>query len=245
MNRRQRGGERQGQQSSAQNNKRANRHSRRAKPRNPDKDPERQRNKPKFRRKRTYRQVPVKEPKQFDPSAKNHDPSQQNGAERLETNFRGGSQFSSGCGVSSKQNFPNERQKARLSRNEEMGRDLFLTPEKEGASRHPEKPSFLLLKNLDPLTSESEIRRALSSLHRLKDFPIYRNCGNVYVKFPLLSDILKIIERNKLKPIFPGQASLKVCLVNKLPLDLNQKSKIGNILEDYLRLKWKFSNRFF
>ena len=227
MNRRQRGGERQGQQSTTQNSNRANRHSRKDKPHNPDKDRERQRNKPKFRRKKTYRQVPAKETKNFDQNTNFPNADKQHRAEQPETNVRRGSQFSSGFGVKSRQDLQDQRPKAKVRRNEEMGRDLFLTPEKEGVSRNPEKPSFLLLKNLDPLTSESEIRRALSSLHRLKDFPIYRNCGNVYVKFPLLSDILKIIERNKLKPIFPAQTNLKVCLVNKLPLDLNQKSKIG------------------
>lgn len=228
MNRRQRGGERNTNPPKASNRTRNQRAQQNSKQRNPDKDRERPRNKNKFRRKKTYRQVSHKSKvKEVYEKSDLRVSGFQNADSAYLSNQNGSESKGS-------QNYIDKNLGSNLSdrrlanwRNLDSVGGMYHTPEKTGSLQKTQRPNFLLIKNLESGVSEKQIRKALSVCYDVQNYPIFRNCGNVYIKFPEINSILKVIERNKQKPIFPLYANVKICLVNKLPLDLNRKSKIG------------------
>lgn len=52
------------------------------------------------------------------------------------------------------------------------------------------------------------------------------NSSSVYLKFASLEEIKNIMKQHLVAPFCIGKKKLNLCLVNKLPLDLNQKSRI-------------------
>jgi hypothetical protein len=48
----------------------------------------------------------------------------------------------------------------------------------------------------------------------------------VYLKFSSLEEIKNIMKQHLVAPFYIGNKKLNLCLVNKLPLDLNKKSRI-------------------
>ena len=52
------------------------------------------------------------------------------------------------------------------------------------------------------------------------------NSSSVYLKFSSLEEIKKIMKQHLVAPFYIGSKKLNLCLVNKLPLDLNGKSRI-------------------
>ena len=52
------------------------------------------------------------------------------------------------------------------------------------------------------------------------------NSSSVYLKFGSLEEIKSIMKQHLVAPFCIGKKKLNLCLVNKLPLDLNQKSRI-------------------
>ena len=114
----------------------------------------------------------------------------------------------------------------------------FYTPEKMEPvsgnkfekSHSDESHFFLLIKNLGSNIDESEIKNLLESKFGKFQNKIVKNSNNVYIKFGWLEQIQEIIKINEQNPLMYGSKKAKMCLVNKLPLDLNQKSKIGKYL---------------
>ena len=86
--------------------------------------------------------------------------------------------------------------------------------------------AYLLIKNLPPQVDEQVIRELIPEAKESNDIIILENTSNVYIKFSKTDQVKRIIEAHEISPVEFNGKNLKVCLVTKLPLDLNQKSRI-------------------
>ena len=106
----------------------------------------------------------------------------------------------------------------------------FRTPEKvdQKAKGNTEEinPTFLLMKNLGPNVDESTVRELIGDQIVINSLKIVKNSNNVYLKFEDPREIHRLIKDHEKNPLVFRNKKVKMCLVNKLPLDLNQKSKI-------------------
>ena len=88
------------------------------------------------------------------------------------------------------------------------------------------KHHYILIRNIPSKTEDSEIKvtfKAFSSLQNI--FKVF-NSSSVYLKFKSLDEIKTIMKQHIIAPFYLKHRKLNMCLVNKLPLDLNKKSKI-------------------
>lgn len=93
-------------------------------------------------------------------------------------------------------------------------------------STDPATHSFLLIKNFSPDTSENRVRDMFASFRSLKDVIIIKNSNNIYVTFDNANEVQRILELSEREGFEDAGRQLKMCLVSKLPLDLNDKSSI-------------------
>jgi len=101
------------------------------------------------------------------------------------------------------------------------------TPKKnEHSSAEKTGHAYLLIKNLPSQIDEQVIRELIPEAKDSNDIIILENTSNVYIKFPQVDQVKRIVEAHESTPVEFNGKPLKVCLVTKLPLDLNQKSRI-------------------
>ena len=130
----------------------------------------------------------------------------------------------------------NSPRRSPLSRNSPASSPFILntpqTADSEASKYAPVKPpkerlhNFLLVKNLPPNVSVQTVRQLFPNAQTLCDVQITPNTSNIYVKFADIKEIKEIVEDNEHSPLELDGKRLKMCLVSKLPLDLNEKSKI-------------------
>ena len=109
--------------------------------------------------------------------------------------------------------------------------DAFWTPQKNGNRSQSEsnlekEHFFLLIKNLGVDIQTTTVKQLLGNKFGLENLAIVKNSNNVYLKFESPGEIERVIRLNDQSPLMHKGKRAKMCLVNKLPLDLNQKSKI-------------------
>jgi hypothetical protein len=112
---------------------------------------------------------------------------------------------------------------------EHSGLKSFKTPEKgeqKNRDQSEETPTFLLIKNLGSGVSEENVRELVGKHVSISSLKIVKNSNNVYLKCEQLQQIHRLIKEHEKHPLMFRNKKVKMCLVNKLPLDLNQKSKI-------------------
>ena len=86
--------------------------------------------------------------------------------------------------------------------------------------------NYLLIKNLPMDINEETIRDFFKDYQTIEEVIIVKNSNNIYLKFGEMAEIKQILEKSEIQPYeYEGQR-LKMCFVNKLPLDLNEKSRI-------------------
>lgn len=83
-----------------------------------------------------------------------------------------------------------------------------------------------MIRNLNSKINDSSIRTIFRDFRSLKEIIRIFNSNNVYLKFGSLEDLKSVMKRNLVAPFVCRKKRLNMCLVNKLPLDLNKKSKI-------------------
>lgn len=103
----------------------------------------------------------------------------------------------------------------------ESSKDFKWADLKPKSSKH----HYLLIKNFKKKYT-SEALEAEFSLHPgFEKVVMIPGSKNAYIKFEEIENIKRIIEENELVCSRTGQ-KIKMCMVNKLPLDLNEKSRI-------------------
>lgn len=85
---------------------------------------------------------------------------------------------------------------------------------------------FLLVKNLPTNFSEKDILSVFIDVKSITEVFTKPNSNNVYLKMTDLEELESIVNQNNIDPITIDSVKLKMCLVSKLPLDLNKKSRI-------------------
>lgn len=103
---------------------------------------------------------------------------------------------------------------------------LQAPPHPSYPSGRPARPKFLLLKNLPQLFSESEIKAILIDTVTLERVHLCPTSKNVYVKFGDVREMRSIVAENEQRPLTVNNSQIKMSIVNKIPLDLNQGSRI-------------------
>jgi len=105
----------------------------------------------------------------------------------------------------------------------------------------PELPRFLLVKNLPQHVSEAEVRGLFSKLPSISEIIILKNSTNVYLRLADLDEANAFVIRKGNLPIHFKGKKLEVCLVSKLPLDLNETSAIvlGTIYKETVEINVK------
>lgn len=88
------------------------------------------------------------------------------------------------------------------------------------------KHHYILIRNLHPKTNEQKVKNIFKEFSSLQNVIKVSNSSSVYLKFSSLKEIKNIMKQHLVAPFYIGHKKLNLCLVNKLPLDLNQKSKI-------------------
>lgn len=88
------------------------------------------------------------------------------------------------------------------------------------------KHHYILIRNLHPKTSQTKVKNIFKDFPSLQKVIKVSNSSSVYLKFSSLKEIKSIMKQHLVAPFYIGPKKLNLCLVNKLPLDLNQKSKI-------------------
>lgn len=88
------------------------------------------------------------------------------------------------------------------------------------------KHHYILIRNLNSKISDENIRSIFRDFKSLKDIIRIFNSNNVYLKFSSLEDLKSVMKRHLVAPFVVRKKKLNMCLVNKLPLDLNKKNKI-------------------
>lgn len=90
-----------------------------------------------------------------------------------------------------------------------------------------EEPNYyLLIKNLPENTSEEDIKQIFEQCSSLEKIVVIPKINNVYVKFGDLAEIRILVEQQDVTPLVFNGTKLRLCFVNKLPLDLNDKSRV-------------------
>lgn len=96
---------------------------------------------------------------------------------------------------------------------------LFMNRPKSG------KHHYLLIKNYSERYTYERLQEKYSKYEGYEKIIVIPGSQNVYIKFEEMMQVHRIIEENDNAIISNGQ-NLKMCIVNKLPLDLNEKSRI-------------------
>ena len=110
--------------------------------------------------------------------------------------------------------------------------NLEQTPKRSNATLNElntassESHNYLLVKNLPADVDEDIVRGLFSTCKSLKEILIVKNSNNVYVRFSEVQEINQLVDRSEADGFNVNGKKLKMCMVNKLPLDLNEKSKI-------------------
>jgi hypothetical protein len=86
--------------------------------------------------------------------------------------------------------------------------------------------SYLLIKNLPPQIDIETIKNLYPDARESDEIIILPNTTNVYIKFQNVQKIKQLVQLYIDSPVEFNGKLLKVCLVSKIPLDLNEKSKI-------------------
>jgi RNA recognition motif-containing protein len=90
----------------------------------------------------------------------------------------------------------------------------------------PSTHNYLLVKNLPPETTEDNVRGLFRGFQSLREVLIVKNSNNIYVTFDSTIEVQRILKLSESKGFEVAGRQLKMCLVSKLPLDLNDKSSI-------------------
>lgn len=86
------------------------------------------------------------------------------------------------------------------------------------------KHNYLLIKNLPSTTTCKQLKDRYRKCPGFQKLIMIPNSSNVYIKFAELAQVQGLIEQHEGDP--DTDQKVKMCLVNKLPLDLNEKSRI-------------------
>lgn len=86
--------------------------------------------------------------------------------------------------------------------------------------------NYLLLKNLPNGTTKNQLTERFNEYETIEEIIIVTNSNNAYIKFADIEEIREILNKNESEGLLFNNQRLPVCFVNKLPLDLNKKSKI-------------------
>lgn len=102
-------------------------------------------------------------------------------------------------------------------------------------------PRFLLVKNLPQHVTEAEVRGLFAKLPCISEIIILKNSTNVYLRLSDLEEANAFLTRKGNLPIHHKGKKLEVCLVSKLPLDLNETSAIvlGTIYKETVEINVK------
>jgi len=87
------------------------------------------------------------------------------------------------------------------------------------------KHHYLLIKNFSSFFTFESLEDKYSTYPGFEKVVMIPGSKNAYIKFENMEHVQRIIEENESCFLTAGQ-KLKMCMVNKLPLDLNEKSKI-------------------
>lgn len=87
------------------------------------------------------------------------------------------------------------------------------------------KHHYLLIKNFMERFTLETLEATFSAYPGFDKVVMIPGSKNAYIKFEEMTQVQQIIEDNETAALVSGQR-LKMCMVNKLPLDLNEKSRI-------------------
>ena len=87
------------------------------------------------------------------------------------------------------------------------------------------KHHYLLIKNFSCAFTLERLQEKYQNYPSFEKVVMIHGSKNAYIKFGEMAQIQKIIEENESNGVTDSQ-KLKMCMVNKLPLDLNEKSRI-------------------
>lgn len=93
-------------------------------------------------------------------------------------------------------------------------------------SKSPLNHNYLLIKNLPNAITPQKLLEILPTKCKFEDIIKVPESNNIYVSFKSLEEIRQIVEASEQNPINYNGKQLRMCLVNKLPLDLNNSSSI-------------------
>ena len=85
------------------------------------------------------------------------------------------------------------------------------------------KHNYLLIKNLPINTTKGSLEKRYGEEEGFQEVLMNQGSNNVYIRFKEAKRILELI---KIHEENPENKQIKMCLVNKLPLDLNERSRI-------------------
>lgn len=90
----------------------------------------------------------------------------------------------------------------------------------------PSLPRFILVKNLPMNVAEADVRKLFSKLSSVSEVTILGNSTNVYLRVLDAEEAALFLAKKASSPMSFKGKKLEVCLVSKLPLDLNETSAI-------------------
>lgn len=93
-------------------------------------------------------------------------------------------------------------------------------------SDEPATHSYLLIRNLPADTTEIQVRDLFANFRSLREVIVIKNSNNIYVIFDNPAEVQRILDLSEAQGFEDAGRPLKMCLVSKLPLDLNDKSSI-------------------
>ena len=98
--------------------------------------------------------------------------------------------------------------------------------EKSNKSKQKEENNFLLIKNFPKNVTEDEVTSLISETKSALSIFIVSDSNNVYAKFTNRNEIKQILKKHKINPFRKNGKKLELGFVSKIPLDLNQTSRI-------------------
>lgn len=96
----------------------------------------------------------------------------------------------------------------------------------KASSSGPRSHNYLLVKNLAGGVSDKSLQELLPIKLPFEEVIRIPDSSNVYVSFRSLAEVKRVVEESETRPVSFQGKQLKMCLVNKLPLDLNINSRI-------------------
>lgn len=89
-----------------------------------------------------------------------------------------------------------------------------------------ESHNYLLIKNVAGPLSAATLAKLLPAKASFGEIIKIPDSNHIYIAFKSLADVERIVAASEAKPVFYLGRHLRMCLVNKLPLDLNLRSSI-------------------